>query len=110
MSDKKKQGFHAVEANVEEMEEKIRRHRKRIAIVAATVSISVVVLIAAYILNGKNIRTIQYILKWNETAVRPQSMKALPDVLCVIIMTGRFMWMHPTIRFGIRHMKCSTQQ
>lgn len=47
MSDKKKQGFHAVEANVEEMEEKIRRHRKRIAIVAATVSISVVVLIAA---------------------------------------------------------------
>ena len=34
-------------SNVEEMEEKIRRHRKRIAIVAATVSISVVVLIAA---------------------------------------------------------------
>ena len=32
MADKRKQGFHTVESNVEEMEEKIRRHRRRIAI------------------------------------------------------------------------------
>lgn len=29
MADKNKQGFHTVESNVEEMEEKIRRHRKK---------------------------------------------------------------------------------
>ena len=32
MADKNKQGFHTVESNVEEMEEKIRRHRKKIVI------------------------------------------------------------------------------
>ncbi len=32
MADKRKQGFHTVESNVEEMEEKIRRHRRRIVI------------------------------------------------------------------------------
>lgn len=32
MADKKKQGFHTVETNVEEMEEKIRRHRKIVVV------------------------------------------------------------------------------
>ncbi|MCM1258773.1 MAG: DUF5711 family protein [Roseburia sp.] len=32
MADKSKQGFHTVESNVEEMEEKIRRHRRKIVI------------------------------------------------------------------------------
>ena len=36
MSDTEKQGFRAVEANVEEMEKKIRRHRKRIALSIAS--------------------------------------------------------------------------
>lgn len=42
MADIRKQGFHTVEANVEEMEQKIRRHRKRVVI-----GIAVVVLISA---------------------------------------------------------------
>ncbi len=47
MSDTEKQGFRAVEANVEEMEKKIRRHRKRIALSIASAVTVIAILIAA---------------------------------------------------------------
>lgn len=47
MSDTEKQGFRAVEPNVEEMEQKIRRHRKRIAISTAAIVVVIAVLIMA---------------------------------------------------------------
>lgn len=47
MSDTEKQGFRAVEPNVEEMEQKIRRHRKRIAISIAAIVVVIAVLIMA---------------------------------------------------------------
>lgn len=47
MDDIRKQGFHAVEASVEEMEQKIRQHRRKIAIRIAIAVITTAVLIAA---------------------------------------------------------------
>lgn len=47
MDDIRKQGFRAVEASVEEMEQKIRQHRRKIAIRIAIAAITTAILIAA---------------------------------------------------------------
>lgn len=47
MQDLRKQGFHTVETNVEEMEAKIRQHRKRVAIRTTVTIIIILILIGA---------------------------------------------------------------
>ncbi len=47
MTDIRKQGFHTVETNVEEMEQKIRQHRKKLAIRGAVFVMVIAVAIAA---------------------------------------------------------------
>lgn len=47
MTDTRKQGFHTVESNVEEMEQKIRQHRRKIALRTAAIVIIVAILIGA---------------------------------------------------------------
>lgn len=47
MSDVRKQGFHTVETNVEEMEQKIRQHRRMVAIRTAVTVIVILLLLGA---------------------------------------------------------------
>ena len=47
MADTRKQGFYTVETNIEEMEEKIRKHRRKIAITIAVIVITVAAVAAA---------------------------------------------------------------
>lgn len=47
MADKNKQGFHTVQSNVEEMEEKIRSHRKKIVVRGSVLFLIIVIFIGA---------------------------------------------------------------